>query len=54
MEKQLTFFQMEKKDDFQCWSKLPEKNRRKIETIFAKLLIRHLNAYLEEAKGDEE
>lgn len=54
MEKQLAFFQMEEKDDFQRWSKLPEKNRRKIETIVAKLLIRHLNASLKEAKGDEE
>ena len=53
MEKQLAFFHVKEKDDFQLWFKWPEKNRHKMETIFAKLLIRYLSESLEEVKKNE-
>jgi hypothetical protein len=54
MEKQLAFFRIEGEDNCKLWSELPEENRYKIETIFTKLLIKCLNASLEEVKGNEE
>jgi hypothetical protein len=53
MEKQLAFFQVEGNDDFTIWPDLPEQNRQKIESIFAKLLIRYLSSSLEEVKKHE-
>lgn len=43
MEKQLTLFKLEENNDFSIWLSLPEENQRKIECIFAKLLIKHLS-----------
>ena len=53
MEKQLNFLQTDKKDDCQLWCKLPEKEREKIETIFAQLLVRYLSSTSEEVKEHE-
>lgn len=43
MEKQLTLFKLEENNDLSIWLSLPGKNQRKIECIFAKLLIKHLS-----------
>ncbi len=51
MEKQMAFFQMEDDDESTIWSQLPEENRRKIENIFARILIKYLSSSLEEVKG---
>ena len=53
MEKQLAFFQMEENDNSTMWHRLPEKNRDKIESIFAWILIKHLSSSLEEVKENE-
>ena len=53
MEKQMAFFQMENDDESTIWPHLPEQNRKKIENIFARVLIKHLNSSLEEVKDHE-
>jgi len=53
MEKQLALFIIEENDERSIWSNLPEKNRQKIERIFAKLLIENLCSSSKEAQGHE-
>ena len=53
MEKQLTLFEMEKKDDHTLWLNLPEQNQQKIETLFVQILIKFLNCSLEAVKEYE-
>lgn len=53
MEKQLAFFEVEKKDNFSVWSSMPEKMRQKIESIFANLLTKHINPSLKEVNENE-
>lgn len=53
MKKQLALFQVEENYDFTIWPTLPQENRQKIESIFAKLLIRHLSSFLKEVKEHE-
>lgn len=53
MEKQLTFFGIEENDDFPIWPCLPKKTQQRIETILAKLLVKHLSSSLEEVKDHE-
>jgi hypothetical protein len=53
MEKQLALFNTEENDDLSIWSKLPEKVRQEAETLFAKLLIKHLCESLKEVVNDE-
>ena len=53
MEKQMTLFQMEEKDESNIWIQLPEKNQGKIENLFAQLLIKFLSSPSEEVKNHE-
>ena len=53
MEKQLAFFQMEENDNSTIWHGLPEQNRDKIESIFARILLKHLSSSLEEVRENE-
>lgn len=53
MEKQLAFFPMEGNNDFTIWLDLPEENQEKIETLFAKILIKYLHLSLQEVKEHE-
>jgi hypothetical protein len=53
MEKQMAFFQMEDNDESTIWPQLPEKNRQKIENIFARILIKYLSASSKEVKDHE-
>jgi len=51
MEKQLALFETEEKNDLIIWPGLPEKNREKIETIFAQILVKHLRLSLKEVRN---
>ena len=53
MEKQLALFKAEENDDFSIWPSLPEEIREKIESIFAKLLLKHLSSPIKEIKEHE-
>jgi len=53
MEKQMAFFQMEDNDESTIWPQLPEKNRQKIENIFARILIKYISASSKEVKDHE-
>ena len=53
MEKQLTFFDVNKPDIFFIWDHLPEKNRQEIENTFNILLIRHIRSSIKEKKEHE-
>ncbi len=53
MEKQLALFQVEENDDPTIWLWLPEQNREKIESIFTRILIKHLSSSLEEVEEHE-
>jgi hypothetical protein len=53
MEKQLALFNTEENDDLSIWLGLPEKVRQETETLFAKLLIKHLCESLKEVLNDE-
>ena len=53
MEKQLALFKLEENDDFSIWPSLPEETRQKIESIFAKLLLKHLSPSIKEVKEHE-
>ena len=53
MEKQLALFEIEEKNDLTIWPRLPVENRKKIETIFAQILIRHLVSSSKEVNDHE-
>ena len=53
MEKQMAFFQMEDNDESTIWPQLPEENRQKIESIFARILIKYLSLSSKEVKDHE-
>ena len=52
MEKQLALFNTEENDELSIWSGLPEKIRQETETLFAKLLIKHLCESSKEVLND--
>lgn len=53
MEKQMAFFQKEENDDSSIRNNLPEENRKKIEDLFATLLIRYCLSASEEVTAHE-
>jgi hypothetical protein len=53
MEKQLALFKTEENDDLSIWLELPQKVRQETETLFAKLLIKHLCESLKGVLNDE-
>jgi hypothetical protein len=53
MEKQLAIFPVEGSNDFTIWLGLPEENREKIESLFAKILIKYFHSLSKEVKEHE-
>jgi hypothetical protein len=53
MEKQGALFATEENDDSSIRENLPQENRKKIEDLFATLLIRYLYSLSEEVTADE-
>ncbi len=53
MEKQLALFEMEENNDLNIWPGLPKEKRKKIETIFAQILVKHLRLSLKEVRNHE-
>ena len=53
MEKQTAFFQMEDNDESTIWPQLPEENRQKIESIFARIIIKYLSLSSKEVSSVE-
>lgn len=51
MEKQLALFETEENNDLSIWTGLPEENKEKIETIFARILVKHLRLSLKEVRN---
>ena len=53
MEKQRALFVTEENDESSIHHNLPQENRRKIEALFATLLIRYLHSASEEVTAHE-